>query len=287
MKSCLLTLFLTLFFSSIFSQHETIDLSRVYQSATMLKSLDTITYLLQLDSTQISDYEKAELFSMRGLLRLKFNKKDIKRRRAANHPAFKSALQDFSSAVNQNGDKSDKLKYTYRRFVSLKKYKPHYSNYQADLNLIKSRGYKKDNFGMAIFAKSKYDGELWLGVEFSIRSGYRPSYRLKGYEGHTIKKKNQFSASVLTFGYSQNIQTTALSDLSISLVRIESPIFIDILQFGFIDTSVKNYWYYRPEVGVGYSIFQLSGGYNLFFNSDEKSKSLSKAMVNFRIKFIF
>jgi len=288
MKTYLLTLFLTLFVLSVFSQHSSVDLCSIYQHAVKNKNIDSISYLLTLDSTQISAYDKAELLSMRGLLHLSLSKKDINKRKAKNHPAFIEAKRDFTLAIKQNVDKNEKLKYTFRKFVTLEGYKPHYTNYQSDLYLLKSKGFKPDKFGMGISAKSKFDGNFWLGAEFSIVSGYRPSYSLKNYDEQIIiKSKPSFSMSALTVGFTQNIETTSLSDLNFSLLRLEAPLYIDVLQFGFIDNSNRSYWYYRPELGIGYSIFHLSGGYNLFFGSRKGRESLSNAMINFRIKHVF
>ena len=197
MKSYLFTLFLTLIFSSIFCQQGDVDLCGVYKHAVKNKTLDSISYLLNLDSTQITTYKRTEILTMRGRLRLSFNKNEINRRKANKHPEFQEALRDFSTAINENPSKNEKLKYTFRRFSTLKRYKPYYKNYKSDLNLIKSKGYNPSKFAMGISGKSKYDGEFWLGAEFSIGSGYRPAYTLKDYDGQVIRKvKYSFSIQI-------------------------------------------------------------------------------------------
>ena len=282
--SILITLLIT---SAIVGQHSHVDFCDIIRHSIEHKSTDSITHLLQLDSTHVNNSEKAELYYIRGRLIVENHEEEIERRSKHIHPKLKEAHRDLSLAINQVPSKDEKLEFVFKRFQVLERYKPYYEEYDSDLKLIESNGYKHDKFGIGFSAKNKYDGDFWLGGELSIGSGYGAPYTLKDASQRTIKKnRTTLSASILTLGYVKNIQTQSLNDFNFSLIRMEAPFYIDLLQVGFIDTKTNNYWYYRPEIGIGYSIFHLSAGYNFFFKS-ERFEDLSNAMINIRIKHVF
>ena len=99
-----------------------------------------------------------------------------------------------------------------------------------------------------------------------------------------MKKNLTVSASGLIVGFARNLESE-LNDINFSLLRIEAPLFVDLLKFGYISSSEGvNEWYYRPELGIGYSYFQLSGAYNVFFDG-EGAEALNKFQLNFRMKY--
>lgn len=220
---------------------------------------------------------------MRARLHFYLDQSEIDKRSSSDHPAIIKAHKDLTLAIDQYKDETDKLRYIFRRFVTLEDYKPHYKEYNTDLDLLTANGYKKDKFSIGLTALSRYDSEFWLGGELSFFSGYSPPFTLKDDNKQIVhQQKIGFSASVLIFGFSRNLESD-FSDFSFSLLRIESPIFIDITQFGTMTALNSDHWYYRPELGFGYSIFHLSVGYNIFFRN-QKSKELSNAFLSFRIK---
>ncbi len=281
------TFFNIVFFASfIYGQHSNLDLCGIYKHSLKTKNLDTITQILERDTFQINNHEKAELFSMRGRLQLIFNRLDINKNLPADNPILVSAHSDYTMAIDLAKADNDELRYVWRRHLDLKFVKSRYKGYESDLEFLTSNGYRKDKFDSALTALSRYDGEFWLGTEFSFFSGYGPPYTIRNESREIIaKRKFSFSTSALIFGYSRNLESS-MNDFNFTLLRLEAPIFVDITQFGFINALESNHWYYRPEVGIGYSIFQLSLGYTVFFKS-HKARSLSNTFVSYRAKYTF
>lgn len=286
MKSAFLAICFTLYALSLSGQQSNIDLCTVYNHAVKTQSLDTLNHLLNQDTLQINNFEKNEMLTMRGWLRIALNKAEIDKNLAMEDPILQEAYRDFSMAVQSSEDKNDKLKYVSIRFLNLKSNKLNYKEYQSDLGLLTDHGYRQNKFGLGIAALSKYDREIWLGAELLLFSGYIPSYKIKdGNEKTLVRKRFSTSASALIFGVSKNLES-AMSDVNFSLLRLESPLFVNVTQFGFIRTLASNHWYYRPEIGIGYSIFHLSVGYTMYFKN-QKSESLPTTPISFRIKHTF
>ena len=286
MKSFAFSLFLSLISFYSIGQNSKIDLCEVYQHAMSIKNIDTINYLLQLDSTQVSNYEKMELLSMKGTILLNLNHDSIEKNPAFDNPILRQTYKDMSVAISQAQDENQKLPLVYRRYLSLKKFEPHYQEYKSDFEFLNSKGYKADKTGIALTVLTRYDGEFWLGGELSLLSTYSPPFTVRNNNNQVIHNHRLgFSISALVFGYTRNLESN-YDDFNFSILRIGAPLYIDILQFGTMTAFDSNHWYYRPELGIGYSIFHLSAGYTIFFRS-QKSKELSNAILSFRIKHTF
>ena len=286
MKSFAFSVFLISISIYSIGQSSKIDICGVYKYSLRNSSLDSITHIINLDSTQVNNYEKSELLTMRARLHFYLDRSEIDKRTTSDHPSIIKAHKDLSLAIDQYKDEKDKLRYVFRRFIMLDNYKPHYKEYDSDLDLLTSNGFRNDKFGFALTAVSKYDGDLWLGIEASFAGGYTAPYTLKDdYKQIIHKRKASKSASALVFGYSRNIVSN-MGDLNFTLLRLEAPLFADVTQFGFIHTEGTTHWYYRPELGIGYSIFHLSAGYTFYFKG-HKSRNLSKSIFNLRVKHTF
>ncbi|MDF1697481.1 MAG: hypothetical protein P1U56_16680 [Saprospiraceae bacterium] len=280
-------LLLLVFANDIISQHSHIDLCEVTKKAILNQSVDTVDQLLQIkDTSKITKMERAELLSFKAWLWLKINEDNLDKKSSLKGQILTQAYRDFTLAINEVEDENEKLIFEYHRYSILESYKPKYKDYTSDLNRLKAHGYKKDKLGLGLVAVAKYDGDIWLGGELALFSGYAPLYTLRDSDGTTVAKNRvAVSASMLTLGYYRNLNTD-YGDYSISLVRIEAPLFIDLFKLGYIKDSNKNHWYYRPEIGVGYSILQLSLGYNFFFKK-EGTEDLANVFTTLRGKYIF
>ena len=279
---------LTILFSTLSKgQHSKIDICEVTKKAKEELKVDTINQLLQIhDTNQITSFERAELLAFRAWLTLRIKNDEMKMSPQNKDRILSEVNQDFNQAVKVVRNENDKLIFRYRRFYVMEQIDPNYKNYDSDLSLLKTQGFKEDKFGLAFFATSRYDGELWLGGELAIFSGLGPRFKLKDNDGSIVAKNNLTkAASFLTLGYARNVQSE-MEDFSVSLIRIEAPLFIDIFKLGFVNTPDQTNWFYRPEIGVGYSIFQLSVGYNLFFKKDGRDR-FQKLFTTLRGKFIF
>ncbi|MEM9547337.1 MAG: hypothetical protein AAGA77_15265 [Bacteroidota bacterium] len=285
MKIKSLLLHFLLFTTTISAQQSALDYCSIYNVTRESQSMDSINQLLEKDD--ISQHEKAELLSMRAYVNLGLTKKRRKEKTGNQTQLLPAIYKDLTNAIDWSENEYERIKHTWRRHFMMEDFEKFYTDENSDVQLLKSHGYKEMKSGIGISAKYKYDGESWLGAELSLLSAYFPSYSIKDSDGSVIHKdRYSTSFSALIFGYVQNVQSQDLSDLNFSLLRIEAPLYIDLIQFGLIDTSEKNYWYYRPELGIGYSFLHLSVGYNLFFNKDEEAE-LSNSIFNFRIKHTF
>lgn len=284
----IVTLFLCLIcLYTLTAQQTPIDMCDIIRHSLVNKNADTISTLLESDSYKLTDKQKADLYSIRGRMTTYLNKKNIKKRSSSTHPKLKASYADLTKAISLIPEENDKLKYIARRYYVLEKYKPYYEDYKSDQNKLIANGLKKDKVGLGASAVVRFDGDFWVGAELSLFSGYAPPFQIKDKNGDIVlSKKMTISASGLVFGFTRNLEKD-LNDYSFSLLRIEAPIFIDITKFGYIQApGGKNHWYYRPEIGIGYSIFQLSSGYNLFYKNDG-TENLSHFSLNFRTKFVF
>ena len=59
------------------------------------------------------------------------------------------------------------------------------------------------------------------------------------------------------------------------------PITVSILKFGALDFNQSLFWYYKPEVGIGFGNFEVFYSYNAFFNKVPNDVH-EKHMLNFR-----
>lgn len=287
MKTNLTLIIYCLCFCTLIGQQTNIDMCDVIRHSLINKSSDTITTLLQMETSELTDVQKADLYSIRGRMSVLLNRKAIKKNKTSAHPLLRESYDDLSQAIYLISEEKDKLKYIARRYYVFENYESNYKDYQSDLHKLKAHGMKKDKTGIGAAILTKYDGDLWAGVEVSLFSGYAPTYNVKDDNGETVlRKKTSISASAFVFGFSRNIETD-LNDYNFSLVRIEAPLYIELFKVGYIQApGGNNHFYYRPEIGIGYSLFHLSGGYNVFFKS-EKSEELSNLSLNFRIKYTF
>lgn len=272
---------------SLFGQQPNLDMCDIIKHSLQIRSTDSLTQLINEHSEELSNKQKADLYSIRARLRVILNAKDVKRRSDSINPILVEAKNDFDLAIDQMKDENDKLKYRVRRYFILEKYTPHYEEFDSDLELLKLNGYKEDKTGLALSLISKYDGDFWLGAEIASFSGFAPPFRVANKDNDVIWQNKMYkSASAFIFGYSRNLNIN-LTDINFSLIRVEAPFYFELFKFGYIGNAEStNNWYYRPELGFGYSIFQLTAGYNLFFNKD-RAKDLSKFNLNLRAKYVF
>jgi hypothetical protein len=274
-------------FYTLAGQQTNIDMCDVIRHSLINKNSDSITNLLQLDPSKLTNTQRADLYSIRGRMSMVFNKKEINKSSSDAHPALVESYEDLTKAITLIPDEKDKLKYVARRFYIFEDYATHYTDFQSDTKVLVAHGMKKDKTCFGASVVTRYDGDLWAGVEVSLFSGYAPTFKVKDDDGNIVlHKKYSVSASALVLGFTRNLDTP-LNDFNFSLLRIEAPVFIDLTKVGFIASpGGTNSWYYRPEIGIGYSIFHLSGGFNIFFKS-EGSEDLSDLNLNFRIKYTF
>ena len=281
----LLTAFLTAF--QLSAQKVDLDLCEVYKSARELNSTQPLSKYLEDNSIDLSNFQKSELHSMRAEINLKIWKRTSKEKSAERDSLIEVIKNDFTKAIELSEDKSQEIRNKWRRFNSMEGLDLRYEEMDSDSIMLKFQGQKFMKSGIGLSAKLKYDNDFWFGGEFSLLSAYIPAYKIKDDNGEVLyQEKYSASFSMFIVGYAHNMSEKDFGDLNFSLIRIEAPFYIDIFQFGSIFGPENNKWYYRPEIGLGYSLFHLSAGYNIFFNR-EQAEGISRFMTNFRIKYTF
>ena len=118
----------------------------------------------------------------------------------------------------------------------------------------------------------------WIGVDLSL-VGFLSEASVEG------EKTTSVAIEVLTFGWSRRIDHSNLNksnNFDFNLIRFGSPLTISLLKFGCLDDFNNDlYWYYKPEIGLGFGDFDVFYSYNLFFKEIDKNLH-EKHMINFR-----
>ncbi len=139
-------------------------------------------------------------------------------------------------------------------------------------------GYKKHKQGFGLGAHYFTGKENWLGLNFSILSGYQPKYKIVGpceNENKVIYDKNILqSGNFLNIGYSHSF-TSSTNDFSLSLIEMNAPLVIIPTKFGlqYGPNTSGSHFYYRPGIGFRIWHFQFSYNYNLMFSKASRTYS--------------
>ena len=225
----------------------------------------------------------ADLYSLRALINVKINKSIMKENPALYKDVVNDAQDDLDYAVNLIEDEKLKIEYIFRRQEVLT-HKEDYDNKQTDLQALKLAGYKEGYGGTGLSVKVRYDGSLWYGGEIAGLSYRSPKYTLSNGYGHVFEKESQVVGSGFTFAYMVNPENNR-SEWTASLLKTESPIYIDIIQFGGYSDQSSTRYFYRPEIGFGVGPITLSYGYTLFFKRGD-SRELNKHVLNLKGRYI-
>lgn len=277
---CLLSCF------QFYGQKVNLDPCLLYKQAIKNQNVDSIDHYLRLDDTQLYKEDRIRLLVGKGVAIVSLNKKRNKKDKIPTAEIVDSSYQLFTQAIDLEEDENLKIEYIWMKHNALAQLKPAYPGLAKDKEELKRHNFKDFNKGSSIQLASKYDGDLWLGVEASVGGALQLPYQLKDGYGATIaNSKLSVSLSGLTFSYLRNIEVKA-SEFKFALMTIEAPVYIDITQIGFISTEGKSHWFYRPQLGFGYRRFSLSYGYNIFFKSSPATLD-NKHSINFKTKFVF
>jgi hypothetical protein len=276
-------LFLT---SYSFSQVTDVALCDIFKEAVDNNSTDTLDYYLEMDDSQLQLTDRINLMTFKGFVIIRSQGEKRSERRNANQSVIDSSYQLFTDAIDLVEDENLKIEYRMRRFETLSYVKNGYPTKSEDQYLLNKSGYREDKSGFAFLLTGRYSGGYWLGAEVSLFSGLQVPYNLKDGYGNTVShEKVGFSGSAFVFSYTRNLSST-INESKFSLIRIEAPIYIDILQFGWVRAFDNSYWFYRPQIGVGYGRYSLSYGFNLYFRKEGRD-ILNRHSLDLKTKFIF
>lgn len=282
----IITILLISIFSGAYGQIQNIDPCSIFKEAMSNNNIDTLDHYLAMDDTKLELNDRINLMTFKGAVLIK--KHRDKGREIKNVPTsiIDSSYQLFSDAIGLVEDEKLKVGYRFRRYQTLSELKPSYQGMLSDDKYFKDLGYKKDKFGISANLVARYDGEFWLGADVTVFGGLQSPYNLKdGYGNSFQKSRVGISASFFIISHLRNVEKR-LSETKFSIFRIEAPLYFDITQVGFVKTTDKSHWFYRPQVGVGYGRFSLSYGYSVYFKRASRDL-LNKHSVNLNTKFVF
>jgi len=266
------------------AQMEDLTLCQIYQGDVKERTLDLHNQYIKANLPKDDWKMLSNLYSSRARLRLGINNINRKANNSLWSNALTESKSDLDRAIRIVKDENLMIEYIFRRYVVMEKYGK-YNEIESDYAALKSAGYKKDRDGIGVFLKSKYDGDFWLGLEGAVFSGTGGRYKLVNGYGEVFTKGRDISATALSLSYLRNLNRK-WSEWSFSILKLEAPIYIDIIQFGQLYTADESYFFYRPEVGVGYGPITLSYGFNVFFKKGVED-GVQRHMVNLRGRYVF
>ena len=282
----IITILVAFFSVAGYSQEININPCAIFKTAMINNSTDTLDYYLAMDDSKLSKKDRINIMTFKGAVLIRKNKSRLRYGRNPQPSLIDSSYQLFTDAINMVEDENEKVGYKYRRYETLKEYKPSYTTLNEDKAHIESNGFKEEDFGLEIQLATKYDNDFWIGVEASLIGGLQSPFHFRDDNGKTVKRNKQGkSMSLFTFSHMRNLNSNA-SESKLSLLKVEAPLLTNITQIGFVKQDGKSYWFYRPEIGVGYGRFSLSYGINIFFKKESKD-IIPRHSLNFRTKYVF
>jgi len=171
-----------------------------------------------------------------------------------------SVLHYYQNAIDACSDCAIKYRFTRLEFLDKLKDKTLYNSEVASLKLLGYKPPAKIRSGFSFGVSSQFGNNNWIGVNAAFVEDYLPNYFSKDYNAWGYK------ASSMTIEILKNTQQNAW-DVSFSVLKLTAPIHIDVMKFGYQRFSSENkiYWYYRPEIGIGWNVLSAGYAYNIYF----------------------
>ena len=190
-----------------------------------------------------------------------------------------STLYYFDLAINDCNECSGRYRKEKLDFLIMMKDK---SMYKKEVDLLKKIGYKQERNGFSFGISSQFGKNNWLGINLAIYESYHPN-------NTRFFKSLDFTGKIsyLNFEVQKNLNQNQ-TDVSISLIKLSAPIYIDITKFGYLNLNKTNeyYGYYRPEIGLSWNIFSAGYAYNLVFKKDKRDE-FEKHLFFVRLSYPF
>ncbi len=175
-------------------------------------------------------------------------------------------MKDQYELAEKDINVEDKLELSMWRYEALGENKIDYINHEKDYELLKNAHFKESKKSLGLSIITKYNKDLWLGGELSLIRWQEFKNTVEEKNHTMINGKTDFIASVLSFSYLRNLSKDQ-SDFNFSVLKTQSPYYIDIMKFGFISFDKSYNWYYRPELGYAFNQVSISYSYNTFFKN--------------------
>lgn len=262
-------------------------LDNAYKDALKNKSIDSLQNLI--NSNKLTDTGLIALANSRKAMVLNaIHSSQIQNFAKGDQSELKvvsEILESYKTAIDTN----DVCKLTHQvdRMKFLKKIKDTTALYKNDLKELKSNGYQEEfgSFDIGInFMKGNHN---WLGADVSLvtYNGDRWMSKKNKFETkqYLVPFSMPFKMGFLNVSYLRNL-TNSDYDLSFSLFQLTSPMVFNVTKFGYQkseQTGLK-YWYYRPEIGLGWGCFAIYYSYNCKLTKQSSPVS-EKHLLNLRI----
>lgn len=288
MKFFLSIISLFIFTFSASAQSDSLDVNwnyidSIFNYSGNNKTIQPIDELLNSEFITNGDI-KIELLSRKNLMHIyitPFNKKDNEQKLINK---AESLLNTFDSLEYQSNCQT-KNTIEFHRYVLLSNLIQTYhrklpnkytSMYLQKKRKLKSKGFRPEREGLSIGLLYSQGHEEWLGLDVSILSYYQAPFHIKS---DCEKQKNSLKGSTgffnaLTLGYSKSL-SSRINDFSFSLIDINSPFVLAPANFGVqnLPKNNKNYFYYRPKIGIRIGYVFLAYSYNFMFAKSIRDKS--------------
>ncbi|MCD6067265.1 MAG: hypothetical protein K0S33_2091 [Bacteroidetes bacterium] len=186
-------------------------------------------------------------------------------------------------------------KYIFKRYEFEAGYDFLESKTEADLQQLKTFGYKPDKEGISAgltYSHSKRSD--YIGIEFGAASFYTPVYQLLSRDPDTgVEEVVDDNIAPICFhvfvaGFNKNISRQGY-EVWLSPMQMTSPLMINVTKFGFSEHYIsgqKPLWFYRPEIGLGWGAFSVNWGYSIYLKKDTR-KDYSYSSFTARVSFPF
>jgi len=161
--------------------------------------------------------------------------------------------------------------------------------YLQDMDFAKAHGFKETEHGFVLGVNYMGGKSDFAGVMVSPYGVVMPRYKVLSTDPEDGKIKvvdqNNWPSSfnLCSFEYNRNLDQPTAREFAFSLFQQTSPLLINVTKFGFTQsvTLTKPSWFYRPEIGIGWSFISVGYAYNFVFSKSDRSQ-LDTHMVVFR-----
>lgn len=284
------------------NENDSIQYNQVYQALIKSEKQNTtlpVDSLLESNEIILDEYLAKLYYFKATFLAKKYNL--TKYNATTDTVSFQTKTQEILRYFDLAIQKSDcyfLAKYQHRKYLFLLDLVEEYRNglnqefiiqYKSIKSQLKEKGLRPKRFGFGVTGDYHIGRQQWLGVGFSLMSGYNPSVKYKSIcDGEMWKYKQDPRASgvnFFTFNYAFSL-TNRLNDFSFSLIELYAPIRLVPTKFGYFKDPVSggtNY-YYRPGIGLNIGVFSISYSYNFIFKENLGTTS-EKSFLGFEINY--
>lgn len=262
-------------------------IENAYKNSLKNKSIDSLQHFI--NSNKISDTGLFALaYSRKAMALSKINSKEIRgfvKGEKSNFNTVNDILDSYKTALDVND--VCKLSHQVDRMQFLKSVNDTTLLYKNDLKELKSKGYQEEfgSFDIGInFMKGNYN---WLGADVSLITYNGERWRSKNDKNQAkqfvVPFSMPFKMGFMNVSFLKNLSNSDY-DVSFSLFQLTSPMVVNITKFGYQKNreSGLKYWYYRPEIGLGWNSFSVYYSYNCMFKK-QSSPFIEKHLLNLRI----